>query len=140
MAEKLSPTTAARSATTTPEQAPRRADPARLTGAGMRGWPRALSATVERRAPAFLTLLIFGYFLVFTGLNIHRSAALRQGFDVLFYEQPIWNTAHGRPFAQSMMHMAPTQLGLDLVLFELWVAPFYALWQSENMLFALVSL
>ena len=95
----------------------------------------------QRRLPAILlTALILLYTAAYTGLNIYRGYALRQGFDVLVYEQPIWNTVHGRPFAQSMYAFAPTHLGVDLVLFELWVAPVYALWQSEASLFLLISL
>ena len=65
---------------------------------------------------------------------------MRQGFDFLVYEQPIWNTVHGRLFAQSMYSFSPTHLGVDLAFFELWVAPFYALWQSPMTLFILISL
>lgn len=97
-------------------------------------WARA-----ERHAGVILTALIVLAGAIFTAINIWRIGALRQGFDVLFYEQPIWNTVHGRPFAQSAVAIAPTDLGLDLMWFELWVAPIYALWQSPVMLFALVS-
>lgn len=101
---------------------------------GDRGW-----AWAERHANVLLTVLIVLAGALFTAINIWRIGALRQGFDVLFYEQPIWNTVHGRPFAQSAVAIAPTDLGLDLMWFELWVAPIYALWQSPVMLFALVS-
>ena len=87
-----------------------------------------------------LGLLIAAYTLVFTGLNWYRMLALRQGFDFLVYEQPIWNTVHGRPFAQSMYSFSPTHLGVDLALFELWVAPLYALWQGPLSLFVIISL
>jgi uncharacterized membrane protein len=99
-----------------------------------------LLTALESRATAALAALIVLYTAAFTGLNFHRLAALRQGFDFLVYHQPIWNTVHGRPFAQSMYAFAPTHLGVDLVLFELWVAPFYALWQSPASLFLLISL
>lgn len=87
-----------------------------------------------------LGLLIAAYTLIFTGLNWYRMLALRQGFDFLVYEQPIWNTVHGRPFAQSMYSFSPTHLGVDLALFELWVAPLYALWQGPLSLFVIISL
>lgn len=101
---------------------------------GDRAWARA-----ERHAGVLLTALIVLAGAVFTAINIWRIGALRQGFDVLFYEQPIWNTVHGRPFAQSAVSIAPTGLGLDLMWFALWAAPIYALWQSPVMLFTLVS-
>ena len=99
-----------------------------------------LEAVVAAYAPALVAALVVLFTVVFTAINIWRVVALRQGFDLLFYEQPIWNTAHGRWFQQSMVGFAPTQLGQDLVLFELWVAPFYKLWPSHDTLFALVSL
>jgi uncharacterized membrane protein len=106
--------------------------------------PRALPARLEvlaaRWAVPLLAALIVLYTAVFTGLNIYRTRALRQGFDFLVYEQPIWNTVHGHPFAQSMYAFTPTHLGVDLVWFELWIAPFYALWQSPVTLFVLISL
>lgn len=95
---------------------------------------------IEARAGLLLGLLIVAYTLIFTGLNWYRIRALRQGFDFLVYEQPIWNTVHGRPFEQSMYAFSATHLGVDLALFELWVAPFYALWQSPMCLFTLISL
>lgn len=94
---------------------------------------------LERHTPALLSALIVLFAGAYTAINIWRIGVLRQGFDVLFYEQPIWNTVHGRPFAQSAVAIAPTDLGLDLMWFELWVAPVYALWQSPVTLFTLVS-
>ncbi|MGN6360632.1 MAG: DUF2079 domain-containing protein [Thermomicrobiales bacterium] len=102
--------------------------------------PTSLEALATRWAAPLLAALIVLYTTIFTGLNIYRTRALRQGFDFLVYEQPIWNTVHGRPFAQSMYAFAPTHLGVDLVWFELWIAPFYALWQSPVTLFVLISL
>ncbi len=102
--------------------------------------PSTIPHPVSRIPQLFLTLLIVLYTLVFTGLNWYRMLALRQGFDFLVYEQPIWNTVHGRPFAQSMYSFSPTHLGVDLAFFELWVAPFYALWQSPLSLFVIISL
>lgn len=99
-----------------------------------------LDRWLTARAWLILTVLIAGYTVLFTGLNIYRMQALRQGFDFLVYEQPIWNTVQGRPFAQSMYAFATTHLGVDLALFELWIVPFYALWQSPVTLFVLISL
>ncbi|HEX5502133.1 MAG TPA: DUF2079 domain-containing protein [Thermomicrobiales bacterium] len=112
---------------------------AAVAGRGVGALAR-LEAVVAAYAPALLAALVVLFTIVFTVINIWRVVALRQGFDVLFYEQPIWNTANGRWFQQSMVGFAPTQLGQDLVLFELWVAPFYKLWPSHDTLFALVSL
>lgn len=95
---------------------------------------------IDAHAGPLLALLIVAYTLIFTGLNWYRMRTLRQGFDFLVYEQPIWNTIHGRPFEQSMYSFSTTHLGVDLALFELWIAPFYALWQSPMTLFALISL
>lgn len=102
--------------------------------------PSAIPHSTLRMPYVLLALLIILYTVVFTGLNWYRMLALRQGFDFLVYEQPIWNTIHGRPFAQSMYSFSPTHLGVDLAFFELWVAPFYALWQSPMSLFVIISL
>lgn len=110
------------------------------TAAGSGGDGRAGSGLAGALPPALLAVLIALFTIAYTGLNWYRMGALRQGFDFLVYEQPIWNTVHGRPFAQSMYAFAPTHLGVDLVFFELWVAPFYALWQSPITLFFLISL
>lgn len=98
-----------------------------------------LDGAIAARSGLFLAVLIFLYTMLGTFLNWYRMRALRQGFDLLVYEQPIWNTVHGRPFAQSMYSFAPTHLGVDLAFFELWVAPFYALWQSPIALFVVIS-
>ena len=100
----------------------------------------ALFKRLEARAYPLLVALIAAFTAVCTVLNWYRMRALRQGFDFLVYEQPIWNTVHGRPFAQSMYSFSPTHLGVDLALFELWIAPFYALWQHPMTLFILISL
>jgi uncharacterized membrane protein len=95
---------------------------------------------LEASAIPLLGLLIALFTLACTVLNWYRMRAMRQGFDFLVYEQPIWNTVHGRLFAQSMYSFSPTHLGVDLAFFELWVAPFYAIWQSPMTLFILISL
>jgi len=99
-----------------------------------------LAGFIEAHAGPLLALLIVAYTLIFSGLNWYRIRTLRQGFDFLVYEQPIWNTVHGRPFEQSMYSFSTTHLGVDLALFELWIAPFYAIWRSPMTLFALISL
>lgn len=110
------------------------------TGRGIASLTARLDNAIAARPGLFLTTLIVLYTALGTVLNWYRMRALRQGFDFLVYEQPIWNTVHGRPFAQSMYSFAPTHLGVDLALFELWVAPFYALWQSPLALFVVISL
>lgn len=95
---------------------------------------------LEARAMLLLLAAIALFTAACTGLNWYRMRALRQGFDFLVYEQPIWNTVHGRLFAQSMYSFAPTHLGVDLAFFELWIAPFYAIWQGPMTLFVLISL
>jgi uncharacterized membrane protein len=98
------------------------------------------TAFIETYAGPLLALLILAYTVLFSVLNWYRIRTLRQGFDFLVYEQPIWNTVHGRPFEQSMYSFSTTHLGVDLALFELWIAPFYAIWQLPMTLFVLISL
>src|SRR4051812_4739043 len=111
-----------------------------VAGRGVATLVARLDSAIAAHPGLFLTTLIALYTALGTALNWYRMRALRQGFDFLVYEQPIWNTVHGRPFAQSMYSFAPTHLGVDLALFELWVAPFYALWQSPLTLFVVISL
>ena len=123
------------------ETPPQNPDPLPLAREGShRDAGKGLLRHFEVRASLYLALLIALFTLVCTGLNWYRMRVLRQGFDFLVYEQPIWNIVHGRPFAQSMYSFAPTHLGVDLALFELWIAPFYALWQNPMTLFFLISL
>ncbi len=116
------------------------AEAASIGAVGLGGALERATALAQARSGWLLAILIVLYTSIYTGLNWYRMQALRQGFDFLVYEQPIWNTVHGRPFAQSMYSFAPTHLGVDLAFFELWLAPFYALWQSPLTLFVAISL
>jgi uncharacterized membrane protein len=72
-------------------------------------------------------------------MALARLAIFRQGFDLVSYVQPIWNTAQGRPFEQSIYAGTSTILGVDLFLIEGLLALPYALWPSYGLLFGLLS-
>ncbi len=90
---------------------------------GRVGWAAAL----DRFAPVGLAVLVVGYFLLFTAMSLYWRDHLRWGFDITVYSQPIWNTAHGRLWEVSLYDWTATELGHDLVLIELPLAPLYRL-------------
>jgi len=84
-------------------------------------------AALDRFAPVGLAALVIGYFLLFTAMSLYWRDHLRWGFDITVYSQPIWNTAHGRLWEVSLYDWTATELGHDLVLIELPLAPLYRL-------------
>ena len=78
-----------------------------------RGWARGsagLLGALDRWALPALLVLMAAYVVVFTAMAIARLDAFRQGFDLVSYLQPIWNTSQGRPFEQSIYAGARTIL------------------------------
>lgn len=72
--------------------------------------------------------------------NVVKFNAFRPGFDLAFYQQAIWNTLNGRPWAVSGTDFSSSLLGTDLIISPVIVTlPFYALWQSPLMLYAVQS-
>ena len=95
-----------------------------------RGWARGsvgLLGALDRWALPTLLLLMAAYVVVFTAMAIARLDAFRQGFDLVSYLQPIWNTSQGRPYEQSIYAGASTILGIDLFWIEGALALPYAL-------------
>lgn len=83
--------------------------------------------TLDRCAPVLLGLLVAGYFVLFTLMSIYWRDSLRWGFDIVVDMQPIWNTAHGRFLEVSTYTWTNTDLGRDVILIEVLLAPFYRL-------------
>jgi uncharacterized membrane protein len=109
------------------------ARPASATRVGV-----ALDA-LDRIAPWLVGALAVGYCLVFTLMSVFWRDNLRWGFDILVYSQPIWNTAHGHIWDVSIYSWTTTELGHDLVLVELLIAPFYRLFGGNIVLIVLQS-
>jgi len=87
----------------------------------------ALGAFADRVAPMLVSIFVAGYFLLFDAMSLYWRDHLRWGFDILVYSQPIWNTAYGRLWQVSIYSFTTTELGHDLVLIELALAPLYRL-------------
>lgn len=99
----------------------------------------AALAWLERAALPLLLLLMAAFALVFTRMALARLDAFRQGFDLVSYVQPIWNTAHGRPFEQSIYAGTDTILGVDLFLIEGLLALPYRLLPGYGTLFGILA-
>ncbi len=94
---------------------------------------------LDRIAPWLVGALTAGYCLLFTLMSVFWRDNLRWGFDILVYSQPIWNSAHGHIWEVSIYSWTTSELGHDLVLVELLIAPFYRLFGSNIVLIVLQS-
>ncbi len=83
--------------------------------------------TLDRFAPALVGVLVVGYFILFTAMSMYWRDNLRWGFDITVDTQPIWNTAHGRLLEVSTYTWTQTDLGRDVILIEILLAPLYRL-------------
>lgn len=88
----------------------------------------------------FIILFICGTFAVAT----IKYAWFMQGSDLALFEQAFWNTAHGRLFETSLEHPSlgdtTSQLAVDLMLFNLFIVPFYVLFPSTYTLLFIQAL
>ncbi len=87
----------------------------------------AMLDALDRGAPALLGALVAGYFILFTLMSLYWRDSLRWGFDIVVDTQPIWNTAHGRFLEVSTYTWTTTDLGRDVILIEVLLAPLYRL-------------
>lgn len=92
----------------------------------------------ERWVGWSLGLLMLGFGAAMFAANVVKFNAFRPGFDLAFYQQAIWNTLQGRLWQVSGSDFSNSLLGTDLIISPVIVTlPFYALWQSPLMLYAL---
>jgi uncharacterized membrane protein len=82
---------------------------------------------LDRIAPILVGALSAGYFILFVLMSLYWRDNLRWGFDIVVDTQPIWNTAHGRILEVSTYTWAHNDLGRDVILIEILLAPFYRL-------------
>ncbi len=91
-----------------------------------------------RLARAILLVNIITYMVFFSALGITRYYTQQNGLDAAFYEQAIWNTAHGRPFALTLIpeitHKMADHIQPTIALF----APLYWLPRSHELFIILV--
>ncbi len=87
--------------------------------------------TVLPRLPAvLLALAIVIYIVAIMLLHWLRQERFMNGFDMAFYEQAVWNTAHGRFLEVSATDFSRSILGTDVLLIFALMSPLYALVQS----------
>ncbi len=92
---------------------------------------------LDRWAGLLLAALMLGAGAAMFAANVIQFNAFRPGFDLAFYQQSIWNTLQGHPWAVSGTDFSASLLGTDLIISPVIVTlPFYALWQSPLMLYA----
>ena len=88
------------------------------------------------RTTILLTVGILFYIAVFTTAAFFKYSSYLMGFDLAVHEQVIWNTANGRIAETSAFADTNSYFGIDMIPFELLLAPIYALWPSTyTMLF-----
>ncbi len=79
--------------------------------------------------------LIALYAIFFSFLSIRRHDALQSfGYDLGIFDQVIWNTAHGRWFANTVMEDSPNFLGHHYAPLLIALTPLYWLWEDARML------
>ncbi len=82
-----------------------------------------------------LTLMLVGYVGYFSILSIRERAALYQfDEDLAIYDQIVWNTAHGYPFASTLIQHANNMLGDHFSPAVAIFAPIYWVWSSAEVL------
>ncbi|HYO25510.1 MAG TPA: DUF2079 domain-containing protein, partial [Lacipirellulaceae bacterium] len=97
--------------------------------------------TTSPRASWWTVLTLAGlYALFFSAYTIQRHQAfLTSAFDLGNFDQTIWNTAHGRPFALTAIPGITSHLAIHFSPILLLVAPIYWLWPDVRALLILQS-
>lgn len=80
--------------------------------------------------PILLAAAIVTYIVAIMGLHWLRYERFLNGFDLAFYEQAVWNTAHGRFLEVSGTDFSRSVLGTDMLLILALMTPLYMLVQS----------
>lgn len=83
----------------------------------------------QTRLPARLLLaaMIALYALIFSAAALYKFHSFWMGFDLGVHEQVFWNTVHGRVAAVTPFGSTDSYLGIDIIIVELLLTPFYAL-------------
>lgn len=94
------------------------------------------------RQPLFTShFSLFIFALLVATILISLAASVKfnvMGFDLAFYQQAVWNTLQGRPFAVSATEFSGSLLGTDLIISPIILTlPFYALFPSPITLLVL---
>lgn len=79
--------------------------------------------------------MMFIYTCIFSVAAVYKLNSLWMGFDLGVHEQVLWNTMHGRIAEVSPFGGTRSYFGIDIILVELLLTPFYALYpHTETML------
>jgi uncharacterized membrane protein len=101
----------------------------------------ALPGWLERHAWPVLGLMVALYACIFSAAAIYKLHSFWMGFDLGVHEQVLWNTMHGRLAEVSPFGGTRSYLGIDIIIIELLLTPFYALYpRTETMLVLQVAL
>lgn len=87
-----------------------------------------------------LAMGVLTYLVVFAAAAIYKYHIRRMGFDLAVHEQVLWNTIHGRVAATSAFAHTESYFGIDIILTELLLAPFYALLPATHTMLVLQTL
>lgn len=111
------------------------------TTLGAKNEDSKLAAIWSAKLPTILlTLLIVGYIAAIMAVHVINVHNFRYGFDLSFYEQAVWNTAHGRFLQVSATDFSSSLLGTDAILILALMTPFYIIVPSFYTLLFLETL
>lgn len=102
----------------------------------MTGSTRA-AANLWRHVPYVILLMAGAAFLIAEALLNHR--ALGTGYDLGIYDQVVWNMAHGRPFATTLVYETNGYYDHFEPILAL-IAPLYWLWSDVRVLLLVQAL
>jgi len=81
--------------------------------------------------PILLAGAILAYIVIIMGTHWLRYERFLNGFDLAFYEQAVWNTAHGRFLEVSGTDFSRSIMGTDVLLIFALMTPLYMLVPSS---------
>jgi uncharacterized membrane protein len=99
-----------------------------------RGWAVRLGTSRWRHLPYLILLVAGAGFLITEALLNHR--ALGTGYDLGIYDQVVWNMAHGRPFATTLVYETNGYYDHFEPVLAL-ISPLYWLWSDVRVLLIL---
>src|SRR5262245_61627414 len=94
----------------------------------------------DSRSRIAVAFLATAYVAIMVRAQFNKLDSFEMGFDLAVYEQVVWNTAHGRPFATSVFSDTDRHLGADVILIEALLAMPYRLVPDTRTLLVLQTL
>lgn len=125
------------SATPPAEGARKGSQPDAHASSSWRSWMLRLGNSRWRHLPYVILLLGGTAFLITEALLNHR--ALGTGYDLGIYDQVVWNMAHGRPFATTLVYETGGYYDHFEPVLAL-ISPLYWLWSDARVLLILQSI